>query len=125
MKAVLSLAAGSLVGGFGRYLLAARVAHLAGRDYPWGTLAVNLSGCFLIGLFEELSARHQLFGHQGRILFIVGLCGAFTTFSTFASETDHLLRHGRFALAAANVLTSVLLGLVLFRAGAWAARLGA
>lgn len=123
--AVLALACGSLFGGFGRYFLSTRLSLLAGQDYPWGTLAVNLSGCFLIGLFEALSSKDSLFGHEGRLLFIVGFCGAFTTFSTFAGETDHLLRHGRFALAAANALTSVLLGLVLFRVGAWTARLWA
>jgi CrcB protein len=119
----LNLAAGSLAGGFARYALAGTVYRICGTDFPYGTLAVNLSGCLLIGVLEALAEDKFLLGPEGRLLLMVGFCGAFTTFSTLILETDHLLRGGEWARAALNLGGSLVLGLLLFRAGALIVRM--
>jgi CrcB protein len=111
------LAVGSLVGGFARYLFAGAVYELAGTGFPHGTLAVNLSGCFLIGLFNALAEEKFLLGPDARVLLMIGFCGAYTTFSTLLLETSNLLKDGELNLAAANIAISVVLGLALLRAG--------
>lgn len=112
------LVAGSVVGGVSRYLMAGWVFRAAGCEFPYGTLAVNLAGCLLIGLFEGLAEGHgALIGQEGRLLLMTGFCGAFTTFSTLALEMSNLLRSGHLARAATYVIASVLVGLLLLNAG--------
>ncbi len=88
---------------------------------PCPTLCVNVAGCFLIGLFHGWSARWG-WGEEVRLLLTTGLCGGFTTFSTFGAESLALLRAGRPLAAAGYVGASVLLGLLATCAGAWLAR---
>jgi len=88
---------------------------------PCPTVCVNVLGCFLIGLFHGWSARWG-WGAEMRLLLTTGLCGGFTTFSTFSAESLELLRAGRFFAAAGYVGASVLLGLLATFAGAWLAR---
>lgn len=118
MNKWLCLLIGSIAGGFARYIFAGVVYDAAGSDFPYGTLAVNLTGCFLIGLFDSWSESKFLLGPNTRILLMTGFCGAYTTFSTFILETSHLARAGETGRALANVLISVLAGFLLFRAGA-------
>lgn len=113
----LHLAAGTLAGGFARYVLAGATYRLLGAGFPHGTLAVNLSGCFLIGLFDCLAEERFLLGPEARVLLMIGFCGAFTTFSTLLLETSHLLRDGDAAKAALNLGLSVVLGFLLLRLG--------
>ncbi|MBI4061769.1 MAG: CrcB family protein [Elusimicrobia bacterium] len=112
-----ALAAGGAAGTAARFW-AARALPAA----PWGTLAVNLSGCFLIGLFEAGAARRGWGGPHARALLITGFCGAYTTFSTLILELDALLAVSP-ARGAAYVLVSVGAGLALFRAGVLLGRL--
>jgi len=118
----IGLVAGSVAGGIARYTLAGAAYRALGADFPYGTLAVNLSGCFVIGVLDGLAEEKFLLGPQARVLLMTGFCGAYTTFSTLILETDHLLRGGEFVRAAGNVLVSVGLGLALFRAGLYASR---
>jgi CrcB protein len=111
------LAVGSLSGGFSRYLLAGAVYRRWGSDFPHGTLVVNLSGCFLIGLFDSLAETKFLLGPNARVLLMTGFCGAFTTFSTLMLETANLIKDGEAARGLLNVGASLLLGYFLFRAG--------
>ena len=111
------LAVGSLAGGFSRYVLAGAVHRRWGSDFPHGTLVVNLSGCFLIGLFDSLAETKFLLGPNARVLLMTGFCGAFTTFSTLMLETANLIKDGEAARGLLNVGTSLLLGYFLFRAG--------
>lgn len=117
------LAGGSLAGGFSRYLFAGAVYGLAGTGFPFGTLAVNLSGCFLIGLFNSLAEEKFLLGPEARVLLMIGFCGAYTTFSTLILETSNLMKGGEFAKAALNLGASLVLGLALLKGGELAGRL--
>ncbi|MBI3554562.1 MAG: CrcB family protein [Elusimicrobia bacterium] len=114
----MGLAAGSLAGGFARYFLATWVYGIAGTGFPYGTLLVNISGCFLIGLFDGLAEVRFLLGPDERILLMTGFCGAYTTFSTLILETSKLAGGGQWPRAAANFFGSGALGFLLFRLGA-------
>lgn len=121
--AVLSLAAGSLAGGFARYWLAGAVYRGLGTSFPHGTFAVNMLGCFLLGLFDALAMSRFVLGPSARLLLMTGFCGAFTTFSTLILETANLMKEGDFVRALLNTLGSLLFGLILLRLGALAGRL--
>ena len=108
-----ALAAGGLAGTLSRHL----VTLAAGGRPPWGTLAVNLTGCFLIGLFDAAARSKGFGGPHGRMLLMTGFCGAYTTFSALILELDSLLQTAPLR-GAAYVLISVAAGLALFRAGA-------
>jgi len=106
-----------VAGTFARYLLAGFVYTLCGTDFPYGTLAVNLIGCFLIGFLASLAQEKFLLGPSARLLLMIGFCGAFTTFSTFMLETANLMKDGETWRAFLNVLISVGVGFVVFRLG--------
>ena len=113
----IALAAGSLLGGFSRYLLAGVVYQATGTDFPYGTLVINLTGCFLIGLFNSLAEVKFLLPPNARILLMTGFCGAYTTFSTFILETSNLVKDGEAGRALANVLLSVGIGFAMLLLG--------
>jgi CrcB protein len=118
MAKMTALTIGFLTGGFARYALATRLYALTGTAFPWGTLAVNLSGCFLIGVFDSWAETRAVFGPEARLLLMTGFCGAYTTFSTLMLETNNLLADGQTARAMVNYFGSGLVGLALLRAGA-------
>jgi len=107
MQPYLWIALGSALGGCARYALGSAILAAAGSNpvgFPWGTFAVNIAGCFAIGVFAS-----TLQSAIWRELLIIGLCGGFTTFSSFGLETLHLLRNGEVGLAFAYVAGSVVL----------------
>ena len=97
--------------------MALAVFTLFGGWLPWGTLVVNLTGCFLIGLFDSAVSSKGWGGPHGRMLLMTGFCGAYTTFSSLILELDALLRTAPFR-GVLYVSVSVVAGLILFRAGA-------
>ena len=111
------LAVGSLAGGFCRYWTAGAVYRMFGTDFPYGTFVVNVSGCFLIGWFNGLAEDKLWLGSHGRMLWMIGFCGAYTTFSTFLLETSNLVTEGQFARAAGNIGASLILGFAALRLG--------
>ena len=111
------LIAGGIAGTLSRYLLAGWVYGALGTNFPYGTLLVNLIGCFLIGFLAALSEEKFLLGPEARLLLMVGFCGAFTTFSTFMLETANLLKEGDTWKAFGNVAISVVIGFLIFRLG--------
>lgn len=121
MDKVLCLAAGSLAGGFARWLIADAFQKQAG-GFPLGTLLVNLSGCLIIGILHGLGETRLPLSPHGRMLLMVGFCGAFTTFSALILESSVMIDKGNTSGAAAYVAASVLIGLLFFRSGAAAAR---
>lgn len=80
-------------------------------DFPYGTLAVNLIGCFAIGLLSYLAETRGVFTAETRTLIFIGVLGGFTTFSAFGNETMNLWRDGQNYLAAANIAAQLVLGL--------------
>ena len=114
---------GGAIGAIGRYALQGLVYQFTGTGFPYGTLAVNVIGCFLIGVFMELSENRFYIDPQIRIFITVGILGGFTTFSTFGYETFSLLRDGEFMRASFNVINSVLIGLAVVWLGFITARI--
>jgi CrcB protein len=100
--------AGAAFGGAMRYVIATLITAKFASRFPWGTFAVNLTGCFLIGLLASILAERTspLWG----LFLVTGILGGYTTFSAFGWETVQLTRQGEHALALANVLASVVCG---------------
>ncbi|OGW81188.1 MAG: hypothetical protein A2Z83_04005 [Omnitrophica bacterium GWA2_52_8] len=113
------LAVGGILGTLARHFLGGAVYRWTGGTFPYGTVTVNLTGCFILGFLAAVSARKFLFSPELQLFLMVGFCGAFTTFSTFILESNNLLVEGRFLQAFLNVFASVLFGLLFFRAGIW------
>ena len=109
---------GGFVGAVCRYTLSGFVQRIAGLStFPYGTLAVNLIGCLLIGLIAGFVEERQVFGPGFRLFVMIGMLGGFTTYSTFGFESYALLRDADFLRAAGNVTVHVVLGLTLVWAG--------
>ena len=113
----IGLAVGGVAGTFARHVVGAAVHHTFGQGFPYGTLTVNLLGCFIIGMLAGLSELRWQLDPNMRLLLVIGFCGAFTTFSSFMLETATLLQAGSIFKAALNVVASLLVGFLCFWAG--------
>lgn len=112
MTKLLLIGIGGFAGSILRYLVGGVAQALSqSMSFPYGTLAVNLLGCFVIGFLSELAETHGLFTADGRAFIIIGVLGGFTTFSSFGIETMSLLRDGETALALINIGAQVGVGL--------------
>ena len=119
LKSVLIVGIGSFVGGSLRYIISLIMKDLCKQGFPWGTLAVNLVGCFLIGVVFALFSRFSSTSHPWCLLLTTGLCGGFTTFSTFANESLQMLQNGQWGGFLAYVAISVAAGISLTALGYW------
>ena len=117
MEKWIYLLIGGLVGTASRYSLAGVVSQKIGAGFPWGTLAVNVIGCFVIGFLDVIFEKKFLLSPNYRILLMTGFCGAFTTFSTLMLETSNLLKENEFLYAFGNVFISFGIGFVVFKLG--------
>ena len=112
MIKLLLVGAGGFLGSVLRYLASGAVQSAARYvHFPWGTLAVNATGCLFIGFLTGLAETRGVFSLEQRLFLITGFLGGYTTFSAFGYETFFLARSGEAALAAANVCGQVLAGL--------------
>ena len=111
------------IGAPARYLLDGFVQDRTGGAYPWGTFAVNASGSFVLGVITGLAVHHGL-PPAARTILGTGLCGAYTTFSTFSFETVRLVEEGDTVDAARNVVASLAVGLGAAALGLFLASLG-
>jgi CrcB protein len=111
-RLLIIIGSGSFIGGVARFLISRYVQSHALSAFPYGTLLVNLAGCFLIGIFYGLSERGNLMNAELRMFLTVGFCGGFTTFSTFANENISLLREGDFFYFALYTSLSIFFGLM-------------
>jgi CrcB protein len=108
------VAVGGAIGTLGRYWLSGVVARAIGETFPWGTLVINVTGSFIIGFFATLT------GPDGRIFaptdvrqfVMIGICGGYTTFSSFSLQTLNLMHDGEWLYAGANIVLSVVACLI-------------
>ena len=116
IKNILVVGAGSFLGGAGRYLISLAMKGV-GKGFPWATLAVNLIGCFLIGLLWGLFSKNGTEGGNWALFLTVGFCGGFTTFSTFSKEALMMLQAGNIWGFAGYIAISVVAGIALVALG--------
>ena len=123
VKTLLFIGAGSFLGGVSRYVLTRLVQDHILHVFPYGTLVVNIVGCFLIGLFYGLFDRGHVLDPDIRMFLTVGFCGGFTTFSTFANENFSMLQGGNFLGMGVYAVLSLALGLAMVYLGQLAVKL--
>src|SRR5690348_13938549 len=116
MRAALVIAGGG-TGALARYLIGLWFASVFGTAFPWGTLSINISGSFLIGLIATLADERLVLGPGVRLLLVVGVLGGYTTFSSFSLESFRLVEEGELLRMAAYVSASVVLAAVAVTAG--------
>ena len=116
VKNIVAVGAGSFIGGSARYLVSLMMKSV-GKGFPWATLFVNLAGCFLIGLLWGVFSRSSSEGSSWALFLTVGLCGGFTTFSTFSKEALMMLQSGNIWFFAGYIALSVVAGVALVAAG--------
>jgi fluoride exporter len=105
---------GSALGGMGRYWCSDIATRYFGESFPWGTIIVNVCGSLVIGFLAALTTAdgRLLVPEDGRAFLMIGVCGGYTTFSTFSLQTLNLIRNGEWLWASANVVLSVTLCLL-------------
>lgn len=106
---ILAVAAGGALGAVVRYLVAIGSGRLFGTNFPWGTLIINVTGSFLIGLFTALFAARWNLPQAARIFLTVGICGGYTTFSTFSLDAWYLIERGQTWASGVYMIASVAL----------------
>jgi len=114
---LLAIAAGGALGSVARYLVGIGSTRLFGLAFPWGTLIVNIAGSFLIGAFMALFALKVGLPQEVRVFLTVGICGGFTTFSTFSLDAYVLMERGEWWPAAAYIVASVVLSIAAMVGG--------
>jgi CrcB protein len=118
MRALLFVGIGGGIGSIIRYAISLFVGRHVPIAFPLGTFLVNISGCFLIGVFYSLATKYTGFNPEWRLFLITGICGGYTTFSTFSYDGLILLRQGPNLYFMLYVLGSVVFGLLATIAGA-------
>jgi CrcB protein len=113
------IAIGSALGGVSRFWLSGVIARAFGETFPWGTLIVNITGSFLIGVIAALTVPDgRIFiGSTARLAIMAGFLGGYTTFSSFSLQTLALMQDGEWWFAAANILLSVVICMLAVWAG--------
>lgn len=117
MKRILVISVGAILGANARWFLSRYAARLLGPVFPYGTLFINVTGSFIVGFFMIWTSERVLLDPRWRLLVVVGFCGAFTTFSSFAFETMAYFEQGQWLLMLANFLVNNLLCLGAALAG--------
>ena len=110
------IALGGALGSVSRYWLSGLVAARFGETFPWGTLVINVTGSFVIGIFAALAIPEGRMDSQSRLFatqfLMIGVCGGYTTFSSFSLQTLNLLREREWLYAGGNVILSVILCMI-------------
>ena len=119
LKSLLIVGTGSFIGGAMRYLLSTNIKNMYGQTFPWGTLVVNLLGCFVFGIIFALFSKHNSADNTFCLLLTTGICGGFTTFSTFANESVQMIQNGNIGEFIGYMATSVIIGIALIALGYW------
>ena len=119
MDKVLWISIGAVLGANLRYWVGEWAAQRFGSGFPYGTLLINLSGSFLLGLIVSMSMENFIIDPRLRLLLTIGFLGSYTTFSTYAYESIALISQGQWGLGLFNLLGSSLLGGLLAILGIW------
>ncbi len=119
MEKVLWISIGAVLGANLRYWVGDWVAQRFGSGFPFGTLLINLSGSFLLGLVVSMTMENFIIDPRLRLVITIGLLGSYTTFSTYAYESVALISQGQWALGLFNLLGSSVLGAILAFLGVW------
>ena len=122
LKTIILIAVGGALGAVMRFLSQATIYELVGRSFPFGTMFVNVTGSFLMGLLSIFLVEKFNLGAEWHMAILIGVLGSFTTFSTFSLETITLLENGQLAHAGAYVVMSAVLCVTMAGAGIWLAR---
>lgn len=119
LAGLICVAIGSIAGGTARYFVSGLVARRFGETFPWGTMTVNVTGAFLIGIFAALATKDNsmLASPQPWLFAVTGFLGCYTTVSSFSLQTLNLLHDGELRHAAGNILSSVALCLLAVTCG--------
>ena len=123
MLEVMWVAIGGAIGSVARYLVSTWAAARFGAEFPYGTLIVNITGCFIIGAFLTLATERLSISPYWRLFITVGFVGGMTTFSSFSYETIHLLQEAEMLRAFYNVGLNILVGFSATWLGVGVARL--
>lgn len=121
-KDFLIISLGAIIGANARYLISRFAAKELGSVFPYGTLFINISGSLIVGFFMIWASERVLVDPRWRLLIVVGFCGAFTTFSSYAFETMDYFQQGQWLLVWTNILTNNILCLLGALAGMALAR---
>ena len=119
IKPLFIVGIGSFFGGAMRYAISILMRSCYGQGFPWGTLMVNLSGCLVFGVLFALFTKAGSTHSSWCLLLTTGVCGGFTTFSTFANESLQMLQNGHWGSFLAYVFISVTAGICLTAIGYW------
>jgi CrcB protein len=119
---ILVISLGAILGANARWIISRYAARILGPVFPYGTLVINVSGSFVVGFFMIWATERVLLDPRWRLLVVVGFCGAFTTFSSFAFETMAYFEQGQWLLMSANFLSNNLLCLAAVLEGMALAR---
>lgn len=122
MLAYLWISIGAIIGASARYFVSRTVAKAVMASFPYGTLLINVTGSFLLGLFLVWATERALPDPRWRLLIAIGFCGSYTTFSSYAFESFTLFEQGHYMMFASNVLANNVLCLSGVVAGAMIAR---
>lgn len=123
VKSLIIIGAGGFVGSIARYLTSKYIQDNLSFSFPVGTLIVNISGCFILGVIYGLMERGEILSQESRLFLTIGFCGGFTTFSSFAFENVLILRDGNFMQSALYISLSVFAGILSLYIGSIIAKL--
>lgn len=116
IRNIIAVGAGSFIGGIARYLVSLAMKGIS-KGFPWATILVNLLGCLIIGLLWGFLSRNASESTSWGLFLTVGLCGGFTTFSTFSKEALTMLQTGQIWGFASYITLSILAGIALVAIG--------
>ncbi|WP_213741184.1 fluoride efflux transporter CrcB [Bradyrhizobium sp. dw_411] len=123
LQFIIAVAVGGSIGSVARYLVAIGSSKVFGSDFPWGIFIINVTGSFLIGALLGLFATRWDVPQAVRIFLTVGICGGYTTFSTFSLDSYYLMERGELGAALLYMIGSVLLSISAFGGGLYLTRL--
>ncbi len=123
MEKIFFVAIGGSFGALSRFGISILSVKLFGERFPYGTLIVNLAGCFLIGLVFSLGSERNIISPSFRLFFITGFLGALTTFSTYGIESINFARDGMMNTTLINIAANNIGGFILILIGLWIGRL--